>query len=731
MPGDALAIRSLHALLCIAITVATTPVYQAFFATTEFLPTVLGAACCGGVIAAAVAIRRPGPLPTVIAALAGASIFAAYGVLTDTLRGGLPTGRTAAELGTGAVRGWSIMLSVGLPAEPRGVVLVTPALLTWFAAFGAVTLALRTSRPFAPLGPPVLALAAALPLVGGDLRAQPIAMALGIAAALVLATLRGGHGRPGVRLAIIALATAVGVLAGPLLASGTHRADPRDLRATPVRADSTLSPLALIKNQLRQSPAQPLFTVRIDQGSAAQLDRIRVAALPEYNGELWTAAGEYRFAGRRFAGHEELPGGTRLTAEIELQGLGPPFLPVLGEPTRLELHGQDPGAVGVDAGTGTAMSTAADLRNWRYRTEGLIRRRDGDLENLTPGGGPAFDRYRAVQGGLAPGWAAELRKATETAQGPLSAYAGLRELEKDLLDQPEDLSVPAGHSIGALNRALTRSEDPDLAVYREFTGYSEQRAAIFTLLAREQGYPARVAVGYKLRVYRNGEFRVTGHDAFAWPEVHFDGYGWVPFGPADTKPVRNVDGHFQPPPVLVDPVPAPPPAQRPAQQPEAQAGEQDRAGWTGALTGWPLAVALLLVFPACLAGIALAKAWRHRRRRAASTLTHSVLGAWQQAVDRLTERGVRQRAAETAAEYAQRALRDLGPAARPLTELAPLASAAVFAPHTLDTVTKDEAWQLATELDGTLYPKPFSVPRLRAAVDPRPLYPQVLARRLR
>ena len=51
-------------------------------------------------------------------------------------------------------------------------------------------------------------------------------------------------------------------------------------------------------------------------------------------------------------------------------------------------------------------------------------------------------------------------------------------------------------------------------------------------MLRYLGVPARVAVGFSSGTY-NGARRlaVTDHDAHAWVEVWFRGYGWLPFDP--------------------------------------------------------------------------------------------------------------------------------------------------------------------------------------------------------
>jgi hypothetical protein len=50
-------------------------------------------------------------------------------------------------------------------------------------------------------------------------------------------------------------------------------------------------------------------------------------------------------------------------------------------------------------------------------------------------------------------------------------------------------------------------------------------------MLRLLGIPARVAAGFVPGRYRDGVWQVTDHDAHAWVEVWFEGYGWLPFDP--------------------------------------------------------------------------------------------------------------------------------------------------------------------------------------------------------
>ena len=63
------------------------------------------------------------------------------------------------------------------------------------------------------------------------------------------------------------------------------------------------------------------------------------------------------------------------------------------------------------------------------------------------------------------------------------------------------------------------------------TGYCQHFAGAMAVMLRLLGVPARVAVGFVPGRYRDGEWIVTDHEAHAWVEVWFRGYGWLPFDP--------------------------------------------------------------------------------------------------------------------------------------------------------------------------------------------------------
>ncbi|AQZ64819.1 FIG001454: Transglutaminase-like enzymes, putative cysteine proteases [[Actinomadura] parvosata subsp. kistnae] len=78
-----------------------------------------------------------------------------------------------------------------------------------------------------------------------------------------------------------------------------------------------------------------------------------------------------------------------------------------------------------------------------------------------------------------------------------------------------------GHSSSALRDFLIRDR----------VGYCEQFAASMAVLARQVGIPSRVAIGYTGGVQVGERWEVGTNDSHSWPELYFEGVGWLPFEP--------------------------------------------------------------------------------------------------------------------------------------------------------------------------------------------------------
>jgi len=80
------------------------------------------------------------------------------------------------------------------------------------------------------------------------------------------------------------------------------------------------------------------------------------------------------------------------------------------------------------------------------------------------------------------------------------------------------------------------------------SGYCIHFASAMAVMARLEGIPSRIAVGYApgrstgatVSIAGQGalpEFEVDARDAHAWPELYFQGLGWVPFEPTPSRGV--------------------------------------------------------------------------------------------------------------------------------------------------------------------------------------------------
>ncbi len=93
----------------------------------------------------------------------------------------------------------------------------------------------------------------------------------------------------------------------------------------------------------------------------------------------------------------------------------------------------------------------------------------------------------------------------------------------------------------ALVAVPARANDPLEHFFTVRRGACDLIATAMALLARANGIPARVAVGYGPgSLEPDGGYLVRMSDAHAWAELYFTGYGWVAFnphvpGPADAQ----------------------------------------------------------------------------------------------------------------------------------------------------------------------------------------------------
>ncbi|WP_183094091.1 transglutaminase family protein [Nocardioides stalactiti] len=173
-------------------------------------------------------------------------------------------------------------------------------------------------------------------------------------------------------------------------------------------------------------------------------------------------------------------------------------------PDDLTTQGLDWQASGLDLDYGTTGEY--------FRDSGIDAVEDEFLD--VPGGLPSIVRSEAVN---ATRGAISDYEAALLLQDYFRASGGFR------YDLDE---APTGIGGEAFSTFLDDSDD------KGRVGYCEQFASAMAVMARMVGIPARVAVGFlEPQPLGNGEWEYSSHDLHAWPELYFEGTGWVRFEP--------------------------------------------------------------------------------------------------------------------------------------------------------------------------------------------------------
>ncbi|KAA2267219.1 transglutaminase domain-containing protein [Solihabitans fulvus] len=660
--------------------------------------------------------------------LAGGVLGLIESVLFGTTVAGLPTPTSLLGVWRGLTEGWLRTLQSTWPARPEPDQLLFVPLAVLLALLVGLELLLRLRKQLAALLPSlaVVGLSQAYQALTG-LAAVAAAVAYAAPAALLLWAERPGRQGPADRRpgglrsarrlssggAWLALCTAIAVVAGAAALSGLDPADRapyrlQDSHPAPLRQNAISNPLDEIAQRLTH-PDREMFRYRSD----APVDRWRLAVLDGFDGANWTADPRLQRLG---VGRDGPAGSTTRTADVRLTDLSGPWLPSQQNPL-----GVDGIAPLVDQSGGTLLldqPTAGTDR--QYRLSWSAQEVDGrDL-----GVAPVDTRASAGLGGLGTVPPGLNQFARDAVLGLRPTFQSALQLER-FLSKNYQVTVggelPTGHGWPQLRYFLTDSK----------RGTSEQFAAAYVVLARLNGIPVRLAVGYRGSTETDGGFAVVrNRDVLAWPEVAVAGVGWVPLDPTSTAAKA---GQAQPGQARSDLARAaaqardqlPPegslrPAQLPQQQQKAGIGAADGAGpgrWgTVAAVG---ALALLLCW---LAGVPLAKALRARRRRRWSG-ADGVVGAWAEARDRLRAHGVPYRVGMTPRDLAELAGPVVGePTVRPIIGLSRVLDMALWSGEPVTNGAVRRAWDEVGAIRRDLAGRPWSA-RLRAAVEPRTLLP--------
>lgn len=272
-------------------------------------------------------------------------------------------------------------------------------------------------------------------------------------------------------------------------------------------------------------------------------------------------------------------------------------------------------------------------------------------------------------------------------------------------------------------------------------GFCVHYATAMVLMARELGIPARFAVGY---LPGRGEsaggktrYTVTSLESHAWPELYFEGYGWLRFEPTprtDVAPQKPSYAEADSPAELTASAVATPTTtattspsasasaksdERPDKETIAPAAGAASGGSGGSHTPLLTAGAVVLVLALALAPALARRRLRSRRLRVGGT-SAGVVAAWDEVCDVAIDVGLgRLVGAQTPRQYAAALVRTTGMRLEEASPLSTLLQAYERARFADPAAALPEVGMQAREVSAALVSGSDSTDRFRARWIPR------------
>lgn len=478
-----------------------------------------------------------------------------------SLAGILPTPGTLTAAGEALDEAWHTIAFDAVPAAPNvGIVALTAGALGLIALV-TETIAISCRMP-ALSGVAVLAVlvvpAALKPeSVGAVGFAASAAGYLGLLATAGSAYTGPGSGRgaePGgregagehtaaalspARLVVLVAAIVAGALVVPQIIPGFTRGTfPEGSRLNSIGQNVGLNPLISLGNDLRSSSALGVLKYATDSTTPVYL---RTVTIEDFNGGTW---GPENHDDQRERPITQISTGTRVTVPstttttvIATGEFTSPYLPAPYAPTSFDgVRGDfawDPSDLSVKGGPASSQnqfyvvhSTMPQITPAALSASVTAPRGIDLIAAEVPRGVPDSVRNAADQ---------VTKGATTQYARALAIQAWLRTFtysEKTPVEDGYD-----GTGMDVLDTFLQKR-----------AGYCIHFAAAMAVMARVVGIPSRIAVGFAPG-HPTGqtvaipsseglpEYQVDGKDAHAWPELYFQGLGWVPFEPTPSRGV--------------------------------------------------------------------------------------------------------------------------------------------------------------------------------------------------
>lgn len=732
----------LLALLTVTLVAIGAAAWWPVYASPQFVVCTGGALLAGTAVAAIGTVARWRPHVVLLAVVASWIVLGVpLAVPSQALWGLLPTPQGLLDLITSTATGWRALLTIEPPVGDFQALLVPLFVLVLAASASAVSVALRSTRSLPALLPPVLVLLAGLAYGDGD----PLApLALGGSFAFLALVALALHGSRSPRRTVVAgllvlVTVAAGLGAGALVAGG-QRATVRDAVPQPFDPRRLDSPLSAFRADIAGEGSDAV-RLRVPASLAGRL--VSIARMDSYDGVVYRVGGATDASDLFTRVPQTIgsrgPDESEYTLTIDADsGV---WLPLPGAPSTIEFDADAPSGASPDPDSTSQEDTAgADLQDrlyysrsletaavstglgagTTYRVTSTLIDEVAEPADLVPGGPVAPSQAAPPE---VASWAADHADAGATAGERLASLVDALRQGYVSHGQPGEPFSRSGHGADRIAELLT--DVPML-------GDDEQYAVAGALLAQQAGFPARVALGYRVPSTQDGAgpVAVTGRDTVAWVEVLDERRGWVavdatPLERPVPDDVEEQQSTTVPPPRVVPPsssdenVPPDTTTTQPTDRDEPQRDPiaellRAIAVWTGV----GLAVLALVLSP-FLAVIAAKGVRRSRRRRRGGSRDRAAQ-AWSEIRDagidaRLLPRSAPSARASTRAETASRLD---SPAAH---DIAMLVDRAQFGPDAPDPADLDRIWARTDEERTRIARTGGRWARLRAAISVRSL----------
>ncbi len=287
------------------------------------------------------------------------------------------------------------------------------------------------------------------------------------------------------------------------------------------------NPVLDMRRNLSSQTDEVLLRIQTDDPEPGYF---RLAALDRFTGDEWTVGS--RPANNAVDTTGALPGAPGRVASVLTVGrdyevqvadaLRSDWLPVVYSPSRVEVDGDwlvDETHFDIRGDDGQD-----DSSGLRYSFRSAVVDPTQDQLQFAPDAPSSVVQFTTLPSGFSP----EIRELTEQVTGNatngFSKALALQQYFRDPANFEYDLAQADDGENGeeAIEDFLLNTQ----------VGYCEQFASAMAVMARVEGIPSRVAIGFlRPSESRDGWQEFRGEDMHAWPELYFEGVGWVRFEP--------------------------------------------------------------------------------------------------------------------------------------------------------------------------------------------------------